>query len=37
VSRLEAAKNDILKGDTWLLAGAGYVRQAVQVQVGQAF
>jgi hypothetical protein len=26
-------KSDILHGDTWLLAGAGYVRQAARVVV----
>ena len=32
-TRLTAAKSDLLKGDTWLLAGDGYVRSAANVRI----
>jgi hypothetical protein len=33
VQRLQAAKSDLSKGETWILVGDGYVRHAVQLQV----
>jgi hypothetical protein len=33
---LQIGKSEILKGETWLLAGEGYVRQAARLEVVQA-
>jgi hypothetical protein len=33
IQYLQAGKSDIFKGDTWLLAGEGYVRQAARVEI----
>jgi hypothetical protein len=33
VERLRTARSDVFKGETWLLAGAGPVRAAAQVEL----
>jgi hypothetical protein len=33
IQYLQAGKSDIFRGDTWLLAGEGYVRQAARVEI----
>jgi hypothetical protein len=33
VQRLQAAKSDLFRGETWILVGDGYVRTAVQLNV----